>query len=241
MRSTRVLILLTVLALVLAGCAGEEEENGEAGSAGKATEETAQETAPAGAVEETTEAPEETADVPEETTEAPEGTIGAVEEGSDAGVREGDRMSALAGLEEAAGAAGEWQEDAELYAMAGAAPPEVDAEGLSRGWLYSFVSPSTSSILQVSVTTSEVEVLPEQELAEGFAQDIANAALPDPRGIKDSPQALEESPETREALESQPELSLSAGLDSASSENPVWILQVIGAERQEDRVDALDP
>lgn len=236
MRPTRVLILLTVLALVLAGCAGEEEENGEADPAEEAAQETAagEDTAPAGAAEETTGAPEET-------TEAPEGTIGAVEEEPELGVREGDRMSALAGLEEAAGAAGEWQEDAELYAMAGAAPPEVDAGGLSRGWLYSFISPSTSSVLQVSVTTSEVEVLPEQELAEGFAQDIANTALPDPEEIKDSPQALEESPEIREALESQPELTLSAGLDSASSESPVWILQVIGQEELQDRVDALEP
>ncbi|MBA2442614.1 MAG: hypothetical protein H0V53_09445 [Rubrobacter sp.] len=244
MRPTRMLMLLTVLALVLVGCAGEEEENGEAGpeeetppqTTGETTQETAgEETAPAGAVEEATEAQEETTEVQEEE------TAGAVEGERDLGVREGSRMSALAGLEDATSAAEEQQGDAALYAMAGAAPPEVDAGGLSGGWLYSFISPSTSSIIQVSVTTSEVEVLPEQELVEGFAQDIAAAVLPNPEEIKDSPQAVEESPEIREALESEPELALSAGLDSASSEDPVWILQVVGAERLDDRIDALEP
>lgn len=149
------------------------------------------------------------------------------------------RTAALAGVAEADGIAREWEEDAELYAVASIAP-RVDAEGRSPGWLYTYVSPSAGAVASVSLAGEEAEITPAQELPEVQIQDIAQNVLPPPERLMDSPEAIAAAPEVLEVVEGSPGAQVSAGLDSFSSEEAVWILSTAtDEERVEEKVPAL--
>ncbi len=149
------------------------------------------------------------------------------------------RTAALAGVAEADSIAREWEEDAELYAVASIAP-RVDAEGRSPGWLYTYVSPSAGAVASVSLAGEEAEITPAQELPEVQIQDIAQNVLPSPERLIDSPDAIDAAPDVLEVIEGSPGAQVSAGLDSFSSEEAVWILSTATEEeRVEEKVPAL--
>lgn len=149
------------------------------------------------------------------------------------------RTAALAGIAEADGIAREWEEDAELYAVASIAP-RVDAEGRSPGWLYTYVSPSAGAVASVSLAGEEAEITQAKELPEVQIQDISRNVLPPPERLIDSPEAIAAAPEVLEVIEASPGAQVSAGLDSFSSEEAVWILATATEdERVEEKVPAV--
>ena len=134
--------------------------------------------------------------------------------------------------------AAEWRGDAELYAIASPAP-RVDEAGRSPQWLYTYVSESSGTVASVTVAGGETEIAPEQELPEGQIRDISDNTLPPPAELKDSSEAIKDAEKIREALKGEDDTELTAGLDSFSSEGPVWIFSAVkGEKRVEQKVPA---
>lgn len=220
-------IIVIALSLLLAGCSGGEEsggsggssESGDSGSSGSSPE-TTQTTPATGqtSAEETTAAPERTREPApgpsRETTSDPGGST-----------------ALSGGLEAARSEAESWNEDAELYAIA-SLRPTVNAEGKSQGWLYSFVSESTGSVISIPYRGGEVRGAQGQGLPEGQVALIAEDTIPASEMI-DSPEAIQRSEEVRSFLEENPQTGASVSVDAASEEEPQWILQVPQAQLQE--------
>lgn len=149
------------------------------------------------------------------------------------------RVAALPGVQEADRLAAGWREDAELYAIASIVP-RVDAGGRSPGWLYTYVSPSARAVASVSVAGGEATLTPQQPLPESQIRDIAANTLPPPEELLDSPEAMEAAEGVRALLERRPGAEVSAGLDSFSTEDPVWIFSAVDREeRVEEKITAL--
>lgn len=148
------------------------------------------------------------------------------------------RVAAFSGVKKAEDAAAGWREDAELYAVASPAP-EVDASGKSPGWLYTYVSKSAGAVASVTVAGEKAKLAPEQELPEDQIGDISKNLLPSPEQLKDSSEAIQEAGKVRKVLESDEDAKTTAGLDSFSSEEPVWIFSTAqGDERVEQKIPA---
>lgn len=163
---------------------------------------------------------------------------GASESTSPEGAAEGS--TALSNVEAASERAMEWNEDAEMYSVA-SATPQLDAEGNSPGWLYTYVSESAGVVATVSVEDGVVAMDPEQELPEADIAFLSESALPPPEELLDSSEAVGQSEEVGAVLEESPESETAAGLDSVSGGEPVWILSTLqGEERVEERVPAVD-
>lgn len=151
-----------------------------------------------------------------------------------------ERAAALDGIGEADRAATRWNDDAELYAIA-SVTPRVDAGGNAPGWLYTYVSPSAGTVASVSVAGGDAELTPEQELPDDQIEDVSNNTLPPPDELLDSPEAMQKAGEVRDVLRSEPEAEVSAGLDSFSGREPVWIFSTArGGERVEERIPAVE-
>ncbi|ABG03305.1 hypothetical protein Rxyl_0329 [Rubrobacter xylanophilus DSM 9941] len=147
--------------------------------------------------------------------------------------------TALAGVEEAAGEARRWREDAELYAIA-TPEPALDARGRAPAWLYTFVSPSAGAVASVEVRGGEARRLPEQPLPEADIRNLRRNALPPPERLLDSDEALRRAREVRGLLSGRGGRTASAGLDSLSGGGPVWIFATVSEGRRlEERVPAL--
>lgn len=167
--------------------------------------------------------------------EADTPTEPSVPEGTSSG---GGGATAFSNVEAADEQAVEWNEDAELYAIA-AATPRLDAEGNSPGWLYTYVSESAGAVATVSYEDGSVGMDPEQELPEEDISFLSESALPPPDELLDSGEALEEAGEVLSVLEDDPGLETAAGLDSVSGGEPVWRFSTIrGEERVEESVSA---
>ncbi len=148
-------------------------------------------------------------------------------------------VAALPGVEEADRLAAGWREDAELYAIASIVP-EVDAGGRSPGWLYTYVSPASGAVASVSLAGEEADITQEQPLPDPQIRDIVANTLPPPDELLDSPEAMEAAEGVRALLERSPGAQVSAGLDSFSTEDPVWIFSATdGEDRVEEKVTAL--
>lgn len=169
-------------------------------------------------------------------------TGGTVSGGGAAAVPEGaEPASALTGVGEADKIAAEWRADARLYTIASLTG--INAEGFSDGWLYTYASEEAGAVSGVRVVGGEARLDPEQRLPPAQIQDILGNALPPADRLVDSPEALatDEAAEVREALGGDPGVQASAGLDSFSTDEPVWILTTLdGADRRtESRVPAV--
>ncbi len=152
----------------------------------------------------------------------------------------GSGTTALSNIEAADERAMEWNEDAELYAIA-ALTPQLDAGGSSPGWLYTYVSESAGAVASVSHEDGEAAVDPEQELPEADIEFLSENALPPAGELLDSSEAIEESEEVGAVLEENPSSETAAGLDSVSGGEPVWRFSTIrDDERVEESVPALD-
>ncbi|MBA2693636.1 MAG: hypothetical protein H0U65_14290 [Rubrobacter sp.] len=151
----------------------------------------------------------------------------------------GGGSTALSNVEAADERAAEWNGDAELYAIA-AATPQLDAEGNSPGWLYTYVSESAGAVATVSYEGGSVGMDPEQELPEEDIAFLSESALPPAEELLDSGEALEEAGEVGAVLEGNPGSETAAGLDSVSGGEPVWRFSTIqGEERVEESVPAV--
>ncbi|MGI8649478.1 MAG: hypothetical protein ACR2KW_03740, partial [Rubrobacter sp.] len=150
---------------------------------------------------------------------------------------EGESVAALEGVEAANKTATGWQDDARLYAIA-AATPRLDAGGESPSWLYTYVSESAGAV--ASVTYSEAEgarLDPAQQLPEADISYITENVLPDTSQLTNSTEAIDRTDEVLATLEEDPDISASAGLDSAPGGEPQWIFATTqGEERVEERV-----
>jgi hypothetical protein len=147
--------------------------------------------------------------------------------------------TALSNVEAADERAAEWNEDAELYAIA-AATPQLDAGGTSPGWLYTYVSESAGAVATVSVEENTVGIDPEQELPEEDITFLSESALPEAGELLDSDEALEQAEEVSAVLESSPDTETAAGLDSVSGGEPMWRFSTIqDEERVEESVPAV--
>ncbi len=149
----------------------------------------------------------------------------------------GGGSTALSNVEAADERAVEWNEDADLYSIA-SATPQLDAEGRSPGWLYTYVSESAGSVATISVEDGVVAMDPEQELPEADINFLADNALPDADELLDSSDAIKESGEVGTILEENPNSETAAGLDSVSGGEPVWRFSTI---RNEERVEKTVP
>lgn len=141
------------------------------------------------------------------------------------------------GLEAARSEAESWNEDAELYAIA-SLQPTMNAEGENDGWLYSFVSESEGSIISIPYTGGGVQDVQGQELPEEQIDRISDITLSADE-IVDTPEAIRRSEEVRSYLEENPDAGASAGVDSASRDEPEWILS-LPDEGLQDRVSAVE-
>ncbi|AHY45382.1 Hypothetical Protein RradSPS_0099 [Rubrobacter radiotolerans] len=152
---------------------------------------------------------------------------------------EGEGVAAFSGLEAAGEEATGWQEDAELYAVA-SATPSLDSEGNSPSWLYTYVSESAGAVASVVYEGDQARIDPAQELPEADINYILENTLPPPEELLDSGEAVEDAQDVLSALEEEPGVAASAGLDSFSGEGPEWIFSTTrGEERVEDRVPAV--
>lgn len=229
--STPLTALCLALTLALAGCGGEQQQNGSAGSG----EEAASGSSGGTTTESTTErtAPESTAAMGSTTMEstAMESTSG---EQSASG---GDGLTtALGSLDEARAEAESWNEDAELYAIT-VLRPNVNAEGENGSWLYSFVSESSGAVISVPYQNGQIREPREQQLPEQQISAIASDTLPVDKLI-DSPEAIQRSEEVQNYLQENPDAGISASVDSASGDKPEWIL-IVPQERMQELVPAL--
>lgn len=167
----------------------------------------------------------------------------SVEDTSAPGASDGEDMStALEGLEAAQSEAEEWNEDAELYAIA--AQPRgnelaVNAQGESSGgWLYSFISESASETLSVPYVGGEAQEAQGQSFPQEQLENIAGDTLP-VDDLVDSPQAMSQTQEVQSYLEENPEAGASAGVDSGTSDEAEWIFSV-PQDGMQDRVPAVE-
>lgn len=152
---------------------------------------------------------------------------------------EGEGVAAFSGLEAAEAEATGWQPDAELYAVA-SATPSLDSEGGSPSWLYTYVSESAGAVASVVYEGDQARIDPAQELPETDISYILENTLPPPEELRDSGEAIEEARDVLAAIEEEPGVAASAGLDSFSGEGPEWIFSTTrGEERVEDRVPAV--
>ena len=153
-----------------------------------------------------------------------------------------DMSTALEGVEAARSAAEEWNEDAELYAIA--AQPQgnqlsVNAQGESGGgWLYSFISESASQTLSVPYVDGEVQDAQGQSFPEQQLQRISEDTLSVDE-LVDSSEAMSQTEEVQSYLEENPGAGASAGVDSGTSDEPEWIFSVPQNGLQE-RVPAVE-
>lgn len=218
--------LLIVLAFALAGCGGGQDESGGSGDSGSSAPET---TSSAGAATTEDTVMEETSI--ESTSMEDTSSQGAAPE-------DGDGMStALEGIEEAQSEAESWNEDAELYSIV-SRPPDVNAQGENSGWQYAFVSESGEAIALIFYRGGESQGLQEQPVPGAQAETISSDALP-VGNLVDSSEALERSGEVQNYLEENPDSGISASVDSASSDEPEWILQAQQGQLNE-RVPAVE-
>jgi hypothetical protein len=148
-------------------------------------------------------------------------------------------MPALAGVENANRVARKWHEDARLYSIA-SLTPDVDARGLSAGWLYSYVSVSAKDVVLISVKSGKAGISQKPPVPKSQIELIGSHALPPPGELIDSPEAMNRTKKVKKAIQQNPDARVSAGLDSFSSEEPIWILTTIskGGKRVEERVTA---
>lgn len=214
--------LILALTLALAGCSGgeDQEEGGSAGggSVADSSENTgASPRAAGGATGQTT-----------EQTGAEESLAGDSAEQTTAS---GSGTTALSGMEEARREAEAVAPDAQLYSVV-SSRPTVNAEGEASGWLYSFVSSSGGTLISVPFSGGEPQEAQEQELPDQQIEQISGDTLPVDE-LMDSPEALEQAGEVRSYLEENPEAGASFGVDSATSEEPQWIIQVPQAQLDE--------
>lgn len=150
----------------------------------------------------------------------------------------GKTVSALSGLEEANKLARRWQKDAELYSIASISP-EVDAQGRSAGWLYSYVSSSGKGVALISVEKGKAEVTQKPPIPESQIRQISARTLPPAGKLIDSSEAIEDSEKVQSYIEKNPEARVSVGLDAFSSKEPSWILLSISqGGRVQDKVPA---
>lgn len=151
----------------------------------------------------------------------------------------GSGTTALSSIEAADGRAMEWNGDAELYAIASAAP-RLDAAGNSPGWLYTYVSESAGAVATVSHEGGAVAMDPEQELPEADIEFLSESALPPAGELLDSSEALEDAGGVAAVLDEEPSAETAAGLDSVSGGEPVWRFSTLrGGERVEESVPAV--
>lgn len=216
---------LLALALALAGCSGGSEEEGGSGGSGGPEESSQPSTS-----EQTAVAPEETVEETAETTSAQEGTSAEQE---DAGL-----STALSGgLDEARSEAESWSSDAELYAIA-SLRPTMNVDGENEGWLYSFVSESEGAVISIPYRGGEVQSARGQELPPEQIDRLTELTLP-VEDLVDTSEAVQRSEEVRSYLEENPQAGASAGVDSASRDEPEWILSV-PEDGLQDRVSAVE-
>lgn len=130
--------------------------------------------------------------------------------------------TALEGLEDARSEAEEWNGDAELYSIV-SRPPEVNARGENGGWQYAFVSESGGSIALIFYQGGESRGLQEPPIPAEQAEAISGDTLP-VGDLIDSSEAIERSDEVRSYLGENPG-GVSVSVDSATSDEPQWILQ----------------
>ena len=110
----------------------------------------------------------------------------------------------------------------------------MNVEGENAGWLYSFVSESDGSVISIPYSGGEVRNVQAQELPPDQIERIAGDTL-STEELVDTPEAVQRSEEIRSYLEENPQAGGSAGVDSASGDEPEWILSV-PAEGLQDRV-----
>jgi hypothetical protein len=218
------LALGLAMTLALAGCSGGSPEQGgsDEASSGPApqTSQAAPETTGSGDAQST----------PETTSASTTG------QGTANNPEASGAVTALSGgLGEARERAESWNEDAELYGIA-SLRATVNVEGENSGWLYSFVSESTGSVISVPYVDGQLRNAQGQELPDGQIRRIADDTLPISE-LVDSPEAMQRSDKVRNYLEENPEAGASAGLDSGSGDEVEWIL-IIPAEALQDRVPA---
>lgn len=215
---------MLVLSLVLAGCSGQSEGGGSGNSDSGASG--GQTTAP----QTTQQAPQQIG-APATTEETTAQDAAAAQESS------GSSTAFGAGLEAARNEAESWNQDAELYAVA-SLQPNVDAQGESDSWLYSFVSESAGAVISIPYSGGSLRSGQGQELPGGQIRRIAGDTLSTGE-LVDTPQAIQRSEKVRRYLRENPRSGASAGLDSASADEPEWILSV-PAEGIQERVSAVE-
>lgn len=136
------------------------------------------------------------------------------------------RPSALEGLAEADVVAGNWNKDAELYSIASVSP-EVDAQGRSPGWLYSYVSEAGKGVALISVEKGKARLVQEPPVPESQLQNIYEDTLPSSERLIDSSEAMDQAAKIKTAIQKNPDSRVSAGLDAVSSNGPTWTLASI--------------
>lgn len=223
-RTSKILLSgLLALALALSGCSGGDgdQSSGDPGNS-------------EGSPQTSESAGQTTATPPETTAEtaAPEETTAG--QGDSNG---GDTTALSGGLEEARSEAESWNEDAEIYAIA-SLRPKMNAEGENAGWLYSFVSESEGSIISIPYRNGEIQNTQGQELPAEQIDRLTELTLP-VEDLVDTPEAVQRSEEVRNYLEENPQAGASAGVDSASRDEPEWILSV-PEDGLQDRVSAVE-
>lgn len=148
------------------------------------------------------------------------------------------RIPAFVGLKKADKVAKKWNEDARLYAIASVSP-EVDAEGRSAGWLYSYVSESGTGIALISVEKGKATLRQEPPAPAGQVRQISERALPSSGKLIDSPEAMGKAGKVKKFIRENPGSQVSAGLDSFSTGKPTWILATLSeGGRVEEKVPA---
>lgn len=136
------------------------------------------------------------------------------------------RPSAFEGLEKADEVARDWNRDASLYSIASVSP-EVDAEGRSPGWLYSYVSESGKGVALISVEKGKARLVQEPPVPETQLQKIYKDTLPPSDKLLNSSEAMDQAAKIKEAIRKNPDAQVSAGLDAASGSGPSWTLASI--------------
>lgn len=217
------LALGLAMMLALAGCSGGSPDQG------------ASDEASTGSAPQTSQAAPETTGT-EEAQSTPETTASTTGQDTASNPEDSDGVTALSGgLGEARETAESWNDDAELYGIA-SLRATMNAEGENGGWLYSFVSESTGSVISVPYIDGQLRNAQGQELPEGQIRRIAGDTLSTGE-LVDSPEAVQRSDEVRNYLQENPEAGASAGLDSGSGDEAEWILS-IPSEALQDRVPA---
>lgn len=219
------LALGLAMTFTLAGCSGGSPDQG---ASGEASTGPAPQTSQAAGQN-----PESGGTTMEETTSSSPGVLGTNPQNDSASP--GPSTALSGGLGEARERAESWNDDAELYGIA-SLQATVNAKGKNEGWLYSFVSDSTGSVISVPYVDGQLRNAQGQELPEGQIRRIVEDTLPISE-LVDSSEAIKRSDEVRSYLQENPEAGASAGLDSGSGNEAEWILSV-PSEALQDRVPA---